>query len=75
MNQYLNDKLSFILTEVSFDTSDGKQLSYFQNGYFFKILLWSHEPHNAGKKIKSIFELFIKQKMEFKFVLFSMVKT
>ena len=27
------------------------------------------------KKIKSIFELFIKQKIEFKFVLFSMVQT
>ena len=26
------------LTEVCFDTYKGKQLSYFQNGYFFKIL-------------------------------------
>ena len=25
-------------TEVSFDTSDQNQLSFFQNGYFFKIL-------------------------------------
>ena len=25
-------------TEVSFETSEEKQLSYFQNGYFFKIL-------------------------------------
>ena len=25
-------------TEVSFDTSEGNQLSYFQNGYFFKII-------------------------------------
>ena len=25
-------------TEVSFDTSEGNQLSYFQNEYFFKIL-------------------------------------
>ena len=24
--------------EVSFDTSDGNQLSYFENGYFDKIL-------------------------------------
>ena len=24
--------------EVSFDTSEGNQLSYFQNGYFDKIL-------------------------------------
>ena len=30
---------------------------------------------NAGEKIKSIFELFIKQKIEFKFVLFLMVQT
>ena len=32
------DKLSSFLTKVSFDTSEGNQLSYFQNGYFFKIL-------------------------------------
>ena len=38
MNQYYNDKLSFFLAEVNFDTSEGKQLSYFQIGYFFKIL-------------------------------------
>jgi hypothetical protein len=25
-------------TEVCFDTSEGNQLLYFQNGYFFKIL-------------------------------------
>ena len=29
-------------TEVSFYTSEGNQLSYFQNGYFFKILWWFH---------------------------------
>ena len=34
----LNDKLSSFLTEVSFDTSEENQLSYFQNGYFDKIL-------------------------------------
>ena len=41
-------------TEVNFDTSERNQLSYFQNGYFSKILWWFHEPHNqenAGKKV------------------------
>jgi hypothetical protein len=36
-------------TEVSFDTSEGKQLSYFQNGYFSKVLWRFHEPHNQVK--------------------------
>ena len=27
------------------------KLSYFQNDYLFKIKLWFHEPHNAGKRI------------------------
>ena len=31
--------------------------------------------YDAGKKLKSIFELFIKLKIGFKFVLFSMVQT
>ncbi len=30
---------------------------------------------NAGEKTKAIFEIFIKQKIKFKFVLFSMVQT
>ena len=34
MDQYFIDKLSLFLTEVSFDTSEGNQLSYFKNGYF-----------------------------------------
>ena len=38
MNQHFNDKLSFFLAEVNFDISEGKQILYFQNGYFFKIL-------------------------------------
>ena len=38
--------------EVSFDTSEENQLSYVQNGYFFKILWWCHEPHNQVKKVK-----------------------
>ena len=36
-------------TEVSFDISEENQLSYFQNGYFFKILLGFHEPYNQVK--------------------------
>ena len=38
MNQYFNGKLSLFLTGDSFDISEEKQLSHFQNGYFFKIL-------------------------------------
>ena len=33
-------------TEVSFDTSEGNQLSFFQNDHFFKILWSFHEAHN-----------------------------
>ena len=32
------------ISPVSFDTSEGKQLSYFQNGYLFKRHF--HEAHN-----------------------------
>ena len=32
LNQYFIDKLSLFLTEVGFDTSEGNQLSYVQNG-------------------------------------------
>ena len=49
MNQYFNGKSSLFHAEVSFGTSEEKQLSYFQNGYFFKILWWWHEPHNQVK--------------------------
>ena len=57
MNPYFNGKLCLFLTEVSFDTSKGNQLSYFQNGYFFKIIiliLWASHiiREYAGKKIK-----------------------
>ena len=38
VDQYFKDKLSLFYTEVSFDTSEENQLSYFQNDYFFKIL-------------------------------------
>ena len=36
--QYFIDKLSLFFTKVSFDTSEGKQFSYFHNNHFFKIL-------------------------------------
>ena len=49
MNQYFNDKFSLLLTEVGFDTSEGKQLSYFQNVYFFKIPSGFHETHTQVK--------------------------
>ena len=34
---------------ISFDTSEENQPSYFQNGYFFKILWWCHDPYNQEK--------------------------
>ena len=49
MNQYFNDKLSLFLNEKSFDTPEENQPSYFQNGYFFKILWGCHEPYNQVK--------------------------
>ena len=42
-------KLSLFLTEVSFDTAEENQLSYFQNGYFLKILWLLHEPYSRVK--------------------------
>ena len=78
MNQYFNDKLSLFFTEVSFDTSEENQLSYFQKWLFFQNSLLSHEPYNEVKcrlKIETISELLIKQKIEFKFVLFSSPQT
>jgi hypothetical protein len=35
-------------TQVSFNPSEGKQLSYFQNGYFSKVLWLFHEPHTVA---------------------------
>ena len=46
---HFDGKLSLFHAEVSFDTSKEKQLSYFQSGYFFKILWWFHEAHNWVK--------------------------
>ena len=47
-----NPSFQGYFTEVSFDTSVGNQLSYFQNGYFSKNLWWFHEPHNQVKCTK-----------------------
>ena len=43
-SQCFNDKLSLIHTEVNFGTSEGNQLSYFENYYFSKFFgdLLSH---------------------------------
>jgi hypothetical protein len=49
MNWYFIGVLGLFLAEVSFDTSEEKQLSYFQNGYFFKNIWWCHQPHNHVK--------------------------
>ena len=35
--------------EVTFDISYENQLSYFQNGYFFKIHLGFHDTNNQVK--------------------------
>ena len=78
MSPYFNDKLSLFLTEVSFETSEENQLSYFQNGYFFKILWWSHQPHNKGIcrwKNKIISECFTINNHGFSFVSFSTDQT
>ena len=60
-------------TEVGFDTSEENLLSCFQNGYFFKILWWCHEPFNQVKcwwKNENDFWTFYQQKNWFKFVSF-----
>ena len=78
MSPYFDDKLSLFLTEVSFETSEENQLSYFQNGYFFKILWWSHEPHNKGIcrwKNEIISECFTINNHGFSFVSFSTDQT
>ena len=36
MNQYFNDKLSFFLTEASFDSSEGKSSDIFKIINFWK---------------------------------------
>ena len=60
-------------TKVGFDTSEENLLSCFQNGYFFKILWWCHEPFNQVKcrwKNENDFWTFYQQKNWFKFVSF-----
>ena len=58
---------------MTFDTSEGNQLSYFQNGYFFKILWWFHQPHNhvrCRQKIRMFSEVFTKWTIALKIVTF-----
>ena len=38
---------------MSFDTSEGNQLSYFQNCYFYKIIWLFHDLNNQVKKLIS----------------------
>ena len=47
MKNVIPENASFqgYFTEVCFDTSEGNQLVYFQNDYFFKILWSFHEAH------------------------------
>ena len=55
-----------------------KSASYFQNGYFFKIIWWSREPHNKGIcrwKNEIISECFIINNHGFSFVSFSIDHT
>ena len=73
MDQYFNDKLSLFLTEVSFDISEEKQLSYFQKLIFLKNSLMIPWPHNQVKcrwKNKIISELFTIKRVEFGIVTF-----
>ena len=51
MKNVIPENASFqgYFTEMNFHTSEGNQLSYFQNDYFLKILCWSHEAHNWAK--------------------------
>ena len=66
-------KLSLFLTEVSFEASEENQLSYFQKGYFLKILWWFHQPHNQVKcrqKNKMFSEVFTKWTIVLKIVTF-----
>jgi hypothetical protein len=44
-----NASFQAYFTEVSFDTSEGNQLSYFLNSYFSQILLRFHETQNQVK--------------------------
>ena len=51
IENFMPENASFqgYFTEVDFDTSEGNQLSYFQNGHFFKILWSFHGTHNQVK--------------------------
>ncbi len=78
MSPYFNDKLTLFLTEVSFETSEENQLSYFQNGYFSKFFedLMSHIIREyAGEKNEIISECFTIDNHGFSFVSFSTDQT
>ena len=65
MKNFIAENASFqgYFTEVCFDTSEGNQLSYFRNGYFFKILgdfMMYIIGQNAGEKNKILFSNFHK---------------
>ena len=49
MNQYFNSKLSLFLTEVSFDTPEENQLSYFLKWIFFQNSLVTQGPTYSCK--------------------------
>ena len=42
------------IAEVDFDTSEENQLSYLQNGYFFKNHWGCHEPNNQENAYRKI---------------------
>ena len=68
-----NASFQGLFAEVSFDTSYGNQLSYFQNGYSSKTLWWFHDSHNQVKyrwKINLFPELFINKMFGDTFVWF-----
>ena len=50
---YENERFQGYFTEVSFGTSVGNQLSYFQNGYFSKNL-WDVMSHKIKGEIRKL---------------------
>jgi hypothetical protein len=73
IKKFIPENASFqeYFTEVSFDTSEENQLSYFQNDFFFKFFgdFMRHIiGQNAGKKIKCFYQLFINEKIDNTFV-------
>ena len=72
---FMSENASFQgkFAKVSFDNSYENQLSYFQNGYFSKILWSFYDPYNQvkyTKKFKWFTNLFINKIFEYTFVRF-----